>query len=317
MHKSAMCRMKWFVDNYIPRNGCVRVLDVGSYDVNGSYKGLFDQLNVEYVGADMSKGPNVDVVFNDPYDWSELKDESFDFVISGNAFEHIEYPWLTIKEIYKKTKIGGFVCILAPNSIGEHRYPLDCYRYFSDGFSALAKWGGFTVVDVTVGGIPDKNISCDWYAGGQNDTMIIMIKGVDTSKIQTLPRMKSEKRYYKAEEMGKRCQFLIDWLNADDRKSIVEIFLKERAIKNVFLYGYGKIGKIIYRDLQNIDGITLSVMDRNPQCSQDIEVFHPDKCMDLEGDTCIFSSLFDPTVLEELKKLYPKANIYSIEAIFR
>ena len=41
MHNSAMLRMEWFVKNYVPQDKKVRVLDVGSYDVNGSYKELF------------------------------------------------------------------------------------------------------------------------------------------------------------------------------------------------------------------------------------------------------------------------------------
>lgn len=153
MHNSAMLRMKWFVDHYIPANQSVKILDIGSYDVNGSYRELFrGKALVEYVGLDLSDGPNVDYVPEDPYHWDGLEDDSFDFIISGNAFEHIEYPWLTMEQIYKKLKKTGFACILAPHTIGEHRYPVDCYRYFSDGFRALAKWAKFSVVDVTVGG---------------------------------------------------------------------------------------------------------------------------------------------------------------------
>ncbi|MEM1725222.1 MAG: methyltransferase domain-containing protein, partial [Thermoplasmata archaeon] len=40
-------------------------------------------------------------VVKDPYNWIEIEDSSVDVVISGQAFEHIEYPWLTIKEIYR------------------------------------------------------------------------------------------------------------------------------------------------------------------------------------------------------------------------
>ena len=41
MHQSAMIRMKWFVDNYIPKDKKVKVLDIGSYSVNGNYKEFF------------------------------------------------------------------------------------------------------------------------------------------------------------------------------------------------------------------------------------------------------------------------------------
>lgn len=126
MHTSAKARMSWFVENYIKGKGKVRVLDVGSYDVNGCLKPLFAQTEAEYLGLDIEAGPNVDIVMQEPYNWDNIPDESFDFVVSANAFEHIEFPWLTIKQIYKKLKPEGIACIHAPLSIGEHRYPTDC-----------------------------------------------------------------------------------------------------------------------------------------------------------------------------------------------
>lgn len=143
MHKSSMLRMKSFVETYVEGGAGKRVLDVGSFNVNGCYKELFSNTGMDYIGLDIEKGSNVDVVMDDSYHWNSLEDESFDYIISGQAFEHIEYPWLTMREIYKKLKIDGIVCIIAPNGLSEHRFPVDCYRYYSDGMSALAKWGGF------------------------------------------------------------------------------------------------------------------------------------------------------------------------------
>lgn len=39
------------------------------------------------------------------------------------------------------------VCIVAPSRGPEHRYPLDCWRYYPDGLSALAKWAGLSVIE--------------------------------------------------------------------------------------------------------------------------------------------------------------------------
>jgi hypothetical protein len=60
--------MQWFVDNYASKitKDKVRVLDVGSYDVNGSYRHLFDKSKYHYTGLDMEEGPNVDIVLNNP-----------------------------------------------------------------------------------------------------------------------------------------------------------------------------------------------------------------------------------------------------------
>lgn len=197
MHTSAMVRMNWFIQNYVPPtalNKKIRVLDVGAYNVNGCYRDLFAQYpNVEYVGLDIEAGPNVDVVVNSPYNWDNVEDEAFDFVISGNAFEHIEFPWLTIKLINQKLKYGGFAAILAPNGGGEHRYPVDCYRYFADGLKALAKWGGFKVINATVAGVPDPSAPKEWDSTF-NDAFIVLIKSVEDVDVEKFPRLLHERR---------------------------------------------------------------------------------------------------------------------------
>ena len=192
MHKSAMLRMSWFVDNYVKGRGRVKVLDVGSYNVNGCMRPLFDGTEAEYTGLDIEAGPNVDIVMNEPYHWDNIPDESFDFVISANAFEHIEYPWLTIKEIYSKLKPEGIACIHAPLAIDEHRYPVDCYRYFPDGFKALARWGGFQVINATAGGVPSLDAPKDW--DGCNDTLMIIIKSDRKINPDDYPALKYERR---------------------------------------------------------------------------------------------------------------------------
>lgn len=155
---------------------------------------LFDGTDVEYVGLDIEAGPNVNVIMNDAYNWDNVPDESFDFVISANAFEHIEYPWLTIKLIYSKLKQGGIACIHAPLTIPEHKYPLDCYRYFSDGFRALAKWANFQVINVTVGGVPSLSASKDWNVDSLNDTLMIIIKSDNPVNPDDYPVLKYERR---------------------------------------------------------------------------------------------------------------------------
>ena len=193
MHNSAMLRMKWFVDNYIVpiKKSSIKVLDIGSYDVNGSYKDLFKYINnVEYTGLDATKGPNVDIVPADPYKWKEIKNNTYDFIISGNAFEHIEYPWLTIKEISRVLKPGGIVCILVPFYIREHKYPVDCYRYYSDGLIALAKWAELDVIQASVGGFPCRNETymAKWMNENYDDSVLIAGKSLSKEVIDSSPK---------------------------------------------------------------------------------------------------------------------------------
>jgi len=86
----------------------VSVLDIGSLDINGNNRYLFE--NYTYVGVDLGVGPNVDVVSRGHLYKS---DQLFDVVISTECFEHDEYYDLTIKNMYKLLKSGGiflFTC---------------------------------------------------------------------------------------------------------------------------------------------------------------------------------------------------------------
>ncbi|NBJ92512.1 methyltransferase domain-containing protein [Parablautia muri] len=238
-----------------------RLLDKGSYSVNGGYKDLLEGCNVEYIGLDIKAGPNVDVVPENIYCWDCLEDESFDYIISGQAFEHIEFPWLTIKEIYKKLKPGGIVCITAPNGGAEHRYPYDCYRYFGNGFRALAKFAGLTVIDVTVGGVPEHSVSGEWDCAF-NDVYMIATKYQEGQDLNCLPQFACERRLNEAEDWKLRYYFLTRWIAEEDRKGKIRDFLKNSKCNRVYIYGYGYIGKLLAQEIKKIEDVKLAIMDR-------------------------------------------------------
>ena len=192
-----MKRMEWFVQNYIPKHEKIRILDVGSYNVNGCYRQLFtsSDYECEYVGLDMSPGPNVDIVPKDIYCWNEIESESLDFIISGNAFEHIEYPWKTMEQIHDKLKNQGIACIITPFNLSEHRYPTDCYRYYPDGMSALAKWAGLQVINCTTGGYPEGVDFNTWIPfENYDDTVLIAVKSDEPIVRDNWPILKHQSR---------------------------------------------------------------------------------------------------------------------------
>ncbi len=181
MHKSSILRMKWFIENHITAKNFdqkIKVLDVGSFDVNGSYKNLFSPDIFDYKGVDMEQGPNVDIVLENPYDWSELHTDSFDIVISGQAFEHIEFFWVTMAEMTRVLKKEGLICILAPNGFSEHRYPVDCYRFFTDGMVALSRYVCLEIIHAHTNLGPDEN-NTEWYSDFKADSMLIAKKNYD------------------------------------------------------------------------------------------------------------------------------------------
>ena len=150
MHKSSMDKMLAFRKKYLDskKNDPLLILDLGSLDINGSYREYFDISPWTYQGIDMTHGKNVDIVLKNPYNWREIKSNSVDVLISGQAFEHIEFFWISVLEIFRVLKPGGLFCLIAPSGGHEHRYPVDCWRFYPDGFSALAKFAQLDVLEV-------------------------------------------------------------------------------------------------------------------------------------------------------------------------
>ena len=87
----------------------VSVLDVGSLDINGNNRYLFDG-DCEFIGVDIVDGPNVDVVCRG----HEYKREKpFDVAVSTECFEHDEYWKESFQNMFNLLKPGGvllFTC---------------------------------------------------------------------------------------------------------------------------------------------------------------------------------------------------------------
>lgn len=107
-----------FVKNSLGRffNG-TRVLDVGSGDINGNNRHLFD--NCEYHGNDVIQAPNVTIV-------SKTKDlpfpdNTFDTIASTECFEHDPEYKQSFLKIYKMLKSDGlFFFTCASSGRAEH-----------------------------------------------------------------------------------------------------------------------------------------------------------------------------------------------------
>ena len=94
-----------------------RVLEIGSLDINGSVRSLFDTAN--YVGVDVGEGPGVDLVRQ-----GQLVDyptASLDAVISCECLEHNPFWVETVSNMFRMAKPGGLVVIsCATTGRAEH-----------------------------------------------------------------------------------------------------------------------------------------------------------------------------------------------------
>lgn len=93
------------------------VLDIGSLDINGNNRYLFDG-NYKYVGVDIGPGKNVDAVCKGHEFESK---EKFDIVISTECFEHDKFWKYTMINCAHLTKSGGmFIFSCATTGRAEH-----------------------------------------------------------------------------------------------------------------------------------------------------------------------------------------------------
>ena len=91
MHDSAVEHGSLFRQKYVDvllfKLEPLRVLDVGSMNVNGSLRPLFpDSI---YVGLDLEEGQGVNLLMKDGR--TPTKSHSFDVVVSSSALEHAEF----------------------------------------------------------------------------------------------------------------------------------------------------------------------------------------------------------------------------------
>ena len=153
MHKSSHSKMEWFKDNYLDTQTNLKILDVGSLDIQGgyNYSDIFNELNWEYTGLDYVDGDNVDIVVTDIYNWFEVEDRTYDVVISGQFFEQLEFFWLTMSQIEKVLKPGGYVCIITPSDGPKHGGGVEkCYKFHEEGLKALAKYVNLEVLHASL-----------------------------------------------------------------------------------------------------------------------------------------------------------------------
>lgn len=108
-----------------------RVLEVGSYDINGSVRDGIEMLGcTEYIGVDMRDGRGVDEVCDASNLVERFGPESFDIIISTEMMEHVEDWRAAISNMKRVCKRGGLIMITTRSKgYPKHDYPGDFWRY--------------------------------------------------------------------------------------------------------------------------------------------------------------------------------------------
>lgn len=143
------------------------VLIVGALDVNGSVRPYFDRADV--VGIDLADGPGVDHVINahallEPASLEALFGAGepvieFDVVVCTEMLEHDDEFWRSLYNISVLLRSGGLFILTARGarrgvegkqhgeSMWEHAYPDDYYRFMPNAVPKLLDLAGCDVVE--------------------------------------------------------------------------------------------------------------------------------------------------------------------------
>lgn len=120
-----------------------KTLDLGAG--SAKYRGIIKEKASEYITFDVIPGNNIDVV-GDALNLL-FEDDSFDTVISTQVLEHVEKPWIMVKEIHRVLKTGGVCILTAPFLEPYHPDPHDYFRYTVEGLRTLFKNENFEILE--------------------------------------------------------------------------------------------------------------------------------------------------------------------------
>ena len=123
------------------------LLEIGSRARSGAtYRSWFPDVE-EYVGLDVTNGPNVNIV-GDAHHMSEFIEKKFDFVFSIAVFEHILMPWKVAIEMNRVMADGGMGLIISHGGWPLHEEPWDFWRYSKEAWQGIFNiHTGFEIVD--------------------------------------------------------------------------------------------------------------------------------------------------------------------------
>lgn len=159
-------------------------------------------------------------------------------------------------------------------------------------------------MDISVSGIPSKDVSPEWDSF-HNDACLIATKEPSSLKEQHVAKFTYERRYNEALDLRLRYDFMYQWIITANRREILRDFLSSRNIKTVYIYGYEKLGKLLYDELSGIDGIT-------------IHVIREEETNILEENTIVIISLLDSNrhLKFYLDKIWANISKFYLDDIF-
>ena len=136
----------------------MKVLDVGAGDkpYQKLFKGCsYESCDHEIISKETSTGKNTDHSFYcDITQKIPKPDNYYDLIICNEVLEHLNEPYLALKEFHRILRPEGKLVVTAPQCHGLHQEPYNYFNYLSYGLEYLFKKAKFTNIEITpLGGI--------------------------------------------------------------------------------------------------------------------------------------------------------------------
>jgi SAM-dependent methyltransferase len=196
MHYSAMKHGELFFQTYANGSKNLRILDLGSQDVNGSLRTV-SPAGSEYIGVDFTEGKGVDVIIENPYELP-FDDGHFDMCVSSSCFEHSEMFWLVFLEMLRVLKPSGLLYLNVPSNSAFHRYPVDCWRFYPDAGKALEKWAVMNEMDTVM----LESFTGHQHNDSWNDFVTVFFKGKQSDELPNVRIMDNYNDFDNGQKFG-------------------------------------------------------------------------------------------------------------------
>ena len=134
MHANSKLIFQKYAIEYLPKTG--HVLEIGPDQFPSTFQELISRPALIWDTLDIYKSPQLTYTAISEYDFP-IPDNYYDVVLSGQVIEHVRKPWIWMRELARVCKPGGVVITINPVSWPFHPAPIDCWRAFPDGMTAV------------------------------------------------------------------------------------------------------------------------------------------------------------------------------------
>jgi len=134
MHENSLLLFKKYAAPYFADG--MDVLEIGPDAFPSGYSSCLDNTSLRWDTLDQRTDSRLTYQKSGEYTFP-VPDQSYDITLSGQVLEHVRKPWRWMPELARVTKMGGLVITINPVSWTYHEAPVDCWRAYPEGMTAL------------------------------------------------------------------------------------------------------------------------------------------------------------------------------------